>query len=170
MNVKNRWILALLVPASLASGLALYESGGKHIGKPYRDVGGVWTVCDGYTGKDIDPKKIYSVAECKTITDKAIAEHGKGVLNCVAVPISQKEYEAYTSFAYNVGVNAFCGSNILKTLNSGNRRMACQGLYVHPNGKPAWSHVGGKYYQGLQNRRLSEYKTCMQGVNFGGVQ
>lgn len=164
MLKANRWILAALVPVTLASGIALHESSGKHVGKPYKDVGGVWTVCDGYTGKDIVPTKTYSVAECKAITEKAIAEHGKGVLACVKVPISQKEYEAYTSFAYNVGVAAFCKSSILRTLNAGNRSMACQGLYIHPNGKPAWSHAGGKYYQGLQNRRLAEYKTCMQGV------
>ena len=164
ISAKNRWLLALLVPASLAASIATYESSGKHVGKPYRDVGGVWTVCDGYAGKDVNPNKYYSVAECKAITDKAIAEHGKGVLNCVKVELSQKEYEAYTSLAYNIGVPRFCGSNIVRTLNAGNRKMACQGIYVHTNGKPAWSNVGGKYVQGLQNRRVKEYNTCMQGV------
>lgn len=170
MQKRNMWLLGLLVPASLFGSIAMYESSGKHVGKPYKDVGGVWTVCDGYTGKDIQPNKWYTPEECKVITAKAIAEHGKGVLACVKVPISQKEYEAYTSFAYNVGTSAFCSSNILRTLNSGNRSMACQGLYVHPNGKPAWSHAGGKFYQGLQNRRLAEYKTCMQGVYSGDVK
>lgn len=170
MNKANRWILGLLVPTSLFASVAVYESSGKHVGKPYKDVVGVWTVCDGYTGKDINPNKWYTPEECKVITTKAIAAHGKGVLECVKVPLSQKEYEAYTSFAFNVGVGAFCGSNILRTLNAGNRSMACQGLYMHPNGKPAWSNAGGKFYQGLQNRRYSEYKTCMKGVYSGEVK
>lgn len=164
MNLKNKWLFALLVPASLAASIATYESGGKHVGKPYKDVGGVWTVCDGYAGKDVIPTKYYTEAECKAITDKAIAEHGKGVLNCVNVPLSQKEYEAYTSLAYNIGTSNFCNSNIVRTLNKGDHMQACQGIYMHPNGKPAWSNVGGKYVQGLQNRRLKEYNTCMQGV------
>lgn len=164
MNKANRWLLGLLVPTTLFASVAMYESSGKHVGKPYKDVGGVWTVCDGYTGKDIDPSKFYTVEECKAITAKAIAEHGKGVLACVKVPISQKEYEAYTSLAYNIGVSNFCGSNILRTLNRGDHRMACQGIYMHPNGKPAWSHAGGKFFQGLQNRRYKEYQTCLEGL------
>lgn len=164
MHIRNRWILGLLVPASLGASIAAYESSGKHVGKPYKDVGGVWTVCDGYTGSDIDPRHFYTVAECKAINDKAIAKHGQGVLNCVNVELSQKEYEAYTSLAYNIGVSNFCNSNIVRTLNTGNRSLACQGIYMHPNGKPAWSNVGGKYVQGLQNRRLKEYNTCMQGA------
>lgn len=164
MNKANKWIMGLLVPTSLLTSIIAYESSGKPVYKPYKDVVGVWTVCNGYTGKDINIHKTYTAKECNDLTIKDIDIHGKGVLECVDVPISHKEYEAYTSFAYNMGVGAFCGSGFLKVLNSGNHRMACQGLYIHPNGKPAWSHADGKYYQGLQNRRFKEYLTCMEGV------
>lgn len=165
MHARNRIFLAF-VPLTLLTSIGLYESGGtKPVEKPYKDIVGVLTVCHGYTGKDIIPNKIYTEKECNELTIKDIDKHGRGVLQCINVQISPKEYEAYTSFAYNVGINAFCTSNIVKTLNRGQHELACKGIYQHPNGKPAWSNAGGKYVQGLQNRRYKEYQTCMQGVS-----
>lgn len=161
----NRWIAAMLVPLSLLVGVKQFESSGKEYPVAYKDIAGVLTVCDGHTGPDIIPGKVYTPKECNNLLEKDIAKHGKGILACIDVPISYKEYEAYTSFAYNVGVAGFCGSNILKTLNKGEHALACKGLYVHPNGKPAWSNSNGKYVQGLQNRRVKEYQTCMQGIS-----
>ena len=167
MNKSNKWIAATLVPLSLLVSIKQFESSGKEHPIPYKDVAGVLTVCDGHTGSDIIQGKVYTPEECKNLLEKDIAKHGKGVLNCVEVPITLKEYEAYTSFAFNIGVGNFCASNVLRTLNAGNRELACKGIYQHPNGKPAWSYSGGKYVQGLQNRRIEEYKICMEGVRMG---
>lgn len=167
MQKKNKWMLFALVPVTLFTGITQFESSGKTKLKPYKDIVGITTVCDGYTGKDIVLNKVYTQKECNELTIKDISKHGRGVLECVNVQISHKEYEAYTSFAYNVGVSNFCTSNILKTLNSGQHALACKGIYQHPNGKPAWSNAGGKYVQGLQNRRYKEYLTCMEGVDEG---
>lgn len=161
MNKANRWIAGILVPLSLLVSVQQYE--GREL-KPYKDIAGVLTVCDGHTGKDIVPGKLYTAKECNALTIKDISKHGQAVLDCINVPISLNEYEAYTSFAYNVGVSGFCGSNILRTLNNGQHALACKGIYQHPNGKPAWSYSNGKYVQGLQNRRIKEYNTCMKGI------
>lgn len=165
MNSRNKMFLGF-IPLTLIASIGLYESGGKEAVKvPYKDIVGVLTVCDGYTGKDIVVGKRYTEKECNQLTLKEIDKHGRGVLQCINVQINQKEYEAYTSFAYNIGVANFCASNVLKTLNSGNHALACKGIYQHPNGKPAWSNAGGKYVQGLQNRRYKEYQTCMGGLS-----
>lgn len=37
---------------------------------PYRDVGGVWTVCSGITGPDVAPGHYYSDKECDTLLVK----------------------------------------------------------------------------------------------------
>ena len=37
---------------------------------------------------------------------------------CVRVPLHQHEYDAFVSFAYNVGPGAFCGSTLVKLLNA----------------------------------------------------
>ena len=49
---------------------AHYESSGRHIGKPYRDVigkGQPWTVCNGVTGPEVDPAKYYTPEDCKRL-------------------------------------------------------------------------------------------------------
>ena len=47
---------------------------------------------------------------------------------CVTVPLAQYEYDAYVSFAYNVGPRAFCQSTLVKKLNTQNYLGACAEL------------------------------------------
>jgi lysozyme len=76
---------------------------------------------------------------------------------CVKVPISQNEYDAYVSLAYNIGQSAFCGSTLVKKLNQYDYVGACQQIL-------RWDKYKGKTLKGLSNRRLKEYKTCMWGT------
>jgi lysozyme len=76
---------------------------------------------------------------------------------CVKVPISQNEYDAYVSLAYNIGQSAFCGSTLVKKLNQYDYVGACQQIL-------RWDKYKGKTLKGLSNRRLKEYKTCMWGA------
>lgn len=73
---------------------------------------------------------------------------------CVKVPLAQCEYDAFTSFAFNVGTEAFCSSTLVKKLNSGDYEGACQEL-------KRWVYVDGLRVQGLVNRREAEYRLCM---------
>lgn len=73
---------------------------------------------------------------------------------CVKVPLSQGEYDAYTSFAFNVGGNAFCASTLVKKLNAGDYQGACAEL-------KRWVYVDGRVVQGLVNRREAEYRRCI---------
>ncbi|TDN49170.1 lysozyme [Azoarcus indigens] len=73
---------------------------------------------------------------------------------CVAVPLFQHEYDAYVSFAYNVGGGAFCGSTLVRKLNAGDYEGACGELR-------RWVYSGGRKVQGLVNRREQEYQACM---------
>lgn len=76
---------------------------------------------------------------------------------CVTVPLFQHEYDAYVSFAYNVGGGAFCGSTLVRKLNAGDYEGACGELR-------RWVYSGGRKVQGLVNRREQEYQTCL-GLN-----
>lgn len=160
MNPANK-IFVGLVTVSLLGAIGLYEGDRK---KPYKDVTGTWTVCQGIT-ENVVPEKIYTQSECDKLNKEQIAKHGKDSLACINVPISLREYEAYTSFTYNVGATNFCSSTSLKELNKGNHRLACERLATNSLGKPAWSYSKGQYFQGLQNRRQAERKTCLGGVN-----
>lgn len=159
MNPTNKIFIGV-VSASLIASVSMWE-GTKYV--PYRDVTGTWTVCQGIT-ENIIPDKTYTEKECGTLLSTQLAKHGKDALNCINVPISRLEYEAYTSFTYNVGGYNFCSSGALKELNKGNHELACKRLATAPDGKPAWSFSKGKYFQGLQNRRQDESKTCLKGV------
>ena len=83
-------------------------------------------------------------------TDKAESAIGR----CVTVPLSQGEYDAFASFAFNVGAEAFCSSTLVKRLNAGDYAGACQEL-------KRWVYVDGRRVQGLVNRREAEYRMCM---------
>lgn len=157
MNQTNKWLLGT-VSAATIGGVAYWEGLQTHA---YLDIGGVPTVCFGYTGKDIDMNKIYTVDECRTKLVAQIQAKSKGVLECINVPIKQNEYDAYTIFSYNVGVSAFCNSSSVKALNAGNHTVACNLLANNPNGSPNWSYVKGKYIKGLQARRQYEKAMCL---------
>ena len=153
MNPKNKIFLGVVSTALIAS-TALWE-GDKR--EPYYDMVGVLTVCYGYTGSDIILGKKYSKAECDGLLAKELRRYNVGVLECVNVPITRNELDAYTLFAYNVGIQGFCRSSLLRQLNAGNHTAACNGL-------TAWSYAGGKYVQGLNNRRKYERQMCLGGV------
>lgn len=60
---------------------------------------------------------------------------------------------ALYSFTYNVGVSAFRSSTLLKKLNNGDRKGACDELRK-------WTWAGGKQWKGLQTRREIERELC----------
>ena len=81
--------------------------------------------------------------------------HAQGMIECIKVPVSQGEYNAYLSFTYNVGVGAFCSSTLNKKLNSGDYAGACKELLK-------WTTAGGKVVPGLLKRRQEEFQECSQ--------
>jgi lysozyme len=119
---------------------------------PYRDSGGVMTVCEGDT-YNVDPNKTYSPDECAARLKERLTEHNSGMVACVSVPMSDGEHAAYLSFTYNVGVKAFCNSTLNKKLHAGDRKGACAEL-------SRWTLVNGVHSRGLERRRAEERKTC----------
>ena len=73
------------------------------------------------------------------------------ITNKVTVPLNQNQFDALTSFTFNVGGAAFNGSTLLKVLNQG------QFDQVPPQLR-RWNKAGGKVVQGLINRRENEIK------------
>lgn len=156
MNNANRWLVGT-VSAALLAGATLWEGFSP---KVYKDVVGVPTYCYGET-ENVIPGKTYSKQECQTLLRTRLAEYGMGVLKCVNVPLTANQYDAYTLFAYNVGVSGFCGSRANKLLNQNKYEAACIALAYDQNQKPVWSYAGGKFVQGLHNRRIYEMKLCL---------
>lgn len=152
-TTRNKW-LAGSVAAALIASAAMWE-GTRYV--PYEDVVGVWTVCQGYAKPDVVRGKTYTKEECADLLKTQLEAHGAAVLRCVNVPINQHEYDAYTLFTYNVGASAFCRSSLLRKLNAGDHKAACDDLL-------AWTYAGGKHVPGLLNRRKFERELCLKPV------
>ena len=151
MNLKNR-VLVGVVSVTLASSTVLLE-GTRYT--PYDDVVGVITVCNGHTGRDVARGKVYTPEECKALLEKDLVAHREGINKCINVPLTPYQFDAFTLFSYNVGVNAFCTSHsVAEPLNRGEYTKACDGLLK-------WTYAGGKYVQGLYNRRVKERDMCL---------
>ena len=90
---------------------------------------------------------------CEQRLIEDLNEHGKAVKRHVNVPLSQYQYDALTSFVFNLGAGAFKSSTLLKKLN--------QGLYDEvPEQLMRWNkaRVDGKLtpLNGLTRRRAAE--------------
>ncbi len=95
---------AIAITAALLGGAGGLEG---TVYTPYRDVGGVWTVCTGHTGPDIIPGRRYTRAECDALLAKDLAPVKREVDADVKVPIGDYMRASMYSFAYNVGITSF---------------------------------------------------------------
>jgi lysozyme len=129
------------------------NEGREHV--PYLDIVGVPTYCDGITSPPPVPGKVYTDAECNSLLEANVAKHGEAFLQCVTVKINQNEYDAFASWAFNVGTGAACKSNLVRRLNAGDHIGACDELM-------RWNRAGGKEVRGLTNRRKKERDLCIK--------
>ena len=155
MNTRTQ-TTGVVVAGVMLLALLTHDEGTRY--KPYKDIGGVWTVCQGHTGPEVIPGKTYTKADCDALLVKNAERHGQAVLRCTKVPLNQNQYEAFTRFTFNVGERAFCKSTLVKKLNAGDYSGACREL-------KRWVYVNGKRVNGLVNRRESEYQQCIKPVD-----
>jgi lysozyme len=125
--------------------------------KTYRDPVGILTACVGHTGPELRMGQTWTPAECEEMLAGDLLTAARGVQDCVTEPLSDKELAAYTSFAFNVGTSAFCGSTAVVKLNAGDHVGACEEL-------SRWIRARGQVLPGLVNRRAAEKSLCLAGA------
>lgn len=81
----------------------------------------------------------------------------------VKVPLSQGQFDALTSFTFNLGAGALASSTLLKKLNAGD----CAGAQKEFG---RWVHAGGEVLQGLVRRRAAEAKLFGNNAPGGTVK
>ena len=123
---------------------------------PYQDVVGIWTVCWGHTGKDIILGKTYTKAECQALLDKDLNAVARQINPYIKVSIPETTRGALYSFVYNVGAGNFKTSTLLRKINQGDTKGACDQLRV-------WIYAGKKRWVGLMTRREIEREVCLWG-------
>lgn len=123
-------------------------------GRPYLDVGGIWTDCYGNT-KNVKPNRIRTEKECRALLGGEAERIAALITSKASRDIPVPMLAAFISFTYNVGDSAFLKSTAFRLFNAGDNAGACRQLL-------RWTFVDGKYVAGLANRRKIEYSVCMK--------
>lgn len=123
----------------------------------YQDGGGVWTIGWGQTGGDVGPGVVWSQAQADRRLDQTLQSVARGVEESVAVALADNELAALISFAYNIGLDAFAKSTLVRRLNAGQRDEAAS-MFLR------WVYDNGVVVPGLANRRDYERKVFLGQV------
>ncbi|CAI0725895.1 Phage-related lysozyme (muraminidase) [Serratia proteamaculans] len=121
--------------------------------KAYQDSVGVWTIGYGWTqpvdGKKICPGMVIDQATADRLLKCGVVQYEQGVNQLVKVKITQGQFDALVSFAYNLGLRSLSTSTLLQKLNAGDKQGAA-------NEFGRWVNAGGKRLEGLVKRRDAE--------------
>ncbi|HGN9431199.1 TPA: lysozyme [Citrobacter freundii] len=112
-----------------------------------------WTIGYGWThpvdGKPVRPGMTIDQAIADRLLKTGLVSYENDVLKLVRVKLTQGQFDALVSFAYNVGSRALSTSTLLKKLNVGDIKGAADEFL-------RWNKAGGKVMPGLTNRRKAE--------------
>lgn len=122
----------------------------------YKCPAGVWTIGWGHTGPIAAPgsKITQDVADSLLAFDLEFFE--RGVLSMVKVSITQGQFDALVSFAFNCGLSSLRGSTLLRMLNSGDINGAADQF-------GRWTKSKGVPLAGLVRRRAAERALFVRG-------
>lgn len=103
----------------------------------------------GHTGSDVTPGKAITQAEADRLLDEDLDLFERGVSRLVTVELTQGQFDALVSFAFNLGLGALGQSTLLKMLNAGDTDGAAKQIL-------RWDKAAGRQMAGLTKRRHAE--------------
>lgn len=156
------------VPAAivLASETLVQPWEGREL-KAYRDIVGVWTICDGDT-ENVKSGMVETPAGCDARLEKRLTrDFYPKLLSCIAnfakKPISWQAM--MISLSYNIGSSAACNSTAARLGRYGDYLNSCLAA-------TRFNKAGGKMIIGLVKRRemgdtsrIGEAELCVSGLN-----
>lgn len=160
MSVFKRVIAASTVGAGTLMGAALLSPSPQGVEAVkqhealrqavYLDAVGVPTICYGSTGRSVYMGMPYaSVEECNLRLQADLDVASKGVQRVTKHGLTQGQFDALVSFAFNVGTSAYAKSTMLRKINAGD----CHGAAAEFD---RWVFADGKRLRGLVKRRAAE--------------
>jgi len=121
--------------------------------KAYKDSVGIWTIGVGHTSvagsPRVEPGMTITAVESDEILSRDLAKFERAVDDAVKVELTQNQFDALVSLAFNIGGGAFAKSSVVKRLNQGDINGAANAFLF-------WNKAGGKVLPGLTNRRKQE--------------
>lgn len=114
----------------------------------YQDAVGVWTIGYGATrGVKAGMSITKEQAERMLLND--VRRFEPEIERLITAPLSQSQWDALTSFTYNLGAANLESSTLRRLLNAGDYTGAAEQF-------PRWNKAGGKVLPGLVRRRAEE--------------
>lgn len=107
-----------------------------------------WTIGYGST-RGVTRSMTITAAQAEQMLQVDLRQVEGAVSRLVTVPLTQGQFDALVSFAYNVGEGNLAGSTLLRKLNAGDARGAAEQF-----GK--WVYAAKKILPGLVKRRAAE--------------
>lgn len=131
--------------------------------KAYKCPAGIWTIGYGTTaaaGVGITPKDgmTISQSDAEAYLQAALDKFADQIAPSISVAISDNEFGAFVSLAYNIGPGAFKKSSALRLFNAGDKEGAAKAILM-------WNKAGGKVLKGLTRRREAERKLFLTPVD-----
>ncbi len=122
--------------------------------KAYLDTGGVWTIGRGITyyedGTKVKKGDVIDKAREEKLFQKTLNKYVNAVNELVKSNLNQNQFNALVSFCYNVGIEAFKKSTLLKKVNANPADRDIRNQFMR------WIYDNGKQVPGLVNRRKKE--------------
>jgi lysozyme len=122
----------------------------------YRDGGGVLTIGVGHTGPDVHEGQTITQFEADELLKMDLEDHDITPLLGNA-KTSQAQFDAMASLAFNIGLDHFRNSTVLKRHKLGNPVGAANAFLL-------WKYDNGKLVPGLLRRRELERKLYLEGI------
>jgi lysozyme len=121
----------------------------------YQDSGGIWTVGCGHTS-GVGPGTKCTESQAAQWLEQDLMTVDSCLARNVKTDLKQWEWDALSSFVFNIGCTHFSSSTLLRDLNAGDKQAAADQL-------PLWDHAAGKVVRGLDNRRHMERTLFLTG-------
>lgn len=119
----------------------------------YRDSVGVLTIGVGHTASAgypaPQPGMAITAGECDDILRRDLRKFETAVNAAIARPMTQNQFDAFVSLAFNIGGGAFASSSVAREFNAGNIAKAADAFRL-------WNKAGGRVLSGLVTRREAE--------------
>lgn len=116
--------------------------------KAYKCPAGVWTIGYGTT-QGVKPNMVITQAQAETFLKRDIKPVER-FLNSMGINYTQGQFDALTSWIYNLGIGAFKSSTMYKYIVARRKDVEIADQMVR------WVNSGGKPLLGLKRRRVAE--------------
>ena len=130
------------------AGLALVQAYEGLRLEAYQDTSGNWTIGYGHT-RSVKRGSCISAEQAEQLLEADLMESERAVASLVTVRLTDNQFSALVSFAFNEGEGAFAKSTLLRKLNEGGYRLV-------PAFLKSWIFDNGKVLSGLVKRRAAE--------------